>query len=88
MLNRCKTVGIKFSILITTSPAHIHQSKNHSHVYVFICLCIHLVFFQVDFWQPDSVTLVRPKMQVDFRVEAEKSFEVEDLLKESRMEYQ
>ncbi|NXG62547.1 CBPB1 Carboxypeptidase, partial [Hemiprocne comata] len=42
---------------------------------------------QVDFWQPDSVTLVRPKMQVDFQVEAGKSFEVEDLLKESRVEY-
>ncbi|NXI23960.1 CBPB1 Carboxypeptidase, partial [Sterrhoptilus dennistouni] len=43
---------------------------------------------EVDFWQPDSVTLVRPKMQVDFRVDAEKSFNVEDLLKESGMEYQ
>ncbi|NXT67577.1 CBPB1 Carboxypeptidase, partial [Chaetops frenatus] len=43
---------------------------------------------EVDFWQPDSVTLVRPKMQVDFRVEAKKSFEVEELLKESGMEYQ
>ncbi|GAB0193563.1 carboxypeptidase B [Grus japonensis] len=42
---------------------------------------------QVDFWQPDSVTLVRPKMQVDFRVEADKSFEVEDLLKESGVKY-
>ncbi|KAF1671170.1 CBPB1 Carboxypeptidase, partial [Pygoscelis papua] len=42
---------------------------------------------QVDFWQPDSVTLVSPKMQVDFRVEADKSFEVEDLLKESGVEY-
>ncbi|KFQ68638.1 Carboxypeptidase B [Phaethon lepturus] len=42
---------------------------------------------QVDFWQPDSVTLVRPKMQVDFRVEADKSFEVEDLLTESGVEY-
>ncbi|XP_010200900.2 carboxypeptidase B [Colius striatus] len=42
---------------------------------------------QVDFWQPDSVTLVRPNMQVDFRVEDNKSFEVEDLLKESGMEY-
>ncbi|NXV46704.1 CBPB1 Carboxypeptidase, partial [Uria aalge] len=42
---------------------------------------------EVDFWQPDSVTLVRPKMQVDFRVEADISFEVEDLLKESGMEY-
>ncbi|KAM9614431.1 LOW QUALITY PROTEIN: carboxypeptidase B [Morphnus guianensis] len=41
---------------------------------------------QVDFWQPHSVTLVRPKMQVDF-VEADKSFEVEDLLKESGAEY-
>ncbi|XP_037263036.1 carboxypeptidase B isoform X2 [Falco biarmicus] len=42
---------------------------------------------QVDFWQPDSVTLVRPKMQVDFRVEADKSFEVEGLLKENGVEY-
>ncbi|NXI53830.1 CBPB1 Carboxypeptidase, partial [Chloroceryle aenea] len=42
---------------------------------------------QVDFWQPDSVTLVRPKMQVDFRVEADKCFEVEELLKESGLEY-
>ncbi|KAM9378693.1 carboxypeptidase B [Phaethornis superciliosus] len=42
---------------------------------------------QVDFWQPDSATLVRPKMEVDFRVEAGKSFEVEDLLKESGVEY-
>ncbi|KAM6064294.1 carboxypeptidase B [Theristicus caerulescens] len=42
---------------------------------------------QVDFWQPDSVTLVRPKMQVDFRVETDKSFEVEDLLKESGVQY-
>lgn len=56
-------------------------------MYVFICLCIHLAFLQVDFWQPDSVTLVSPKMQVDFRVEADKSFEVEDLLKESGVEY-
>ncbi|NWS68141.1 CBPB1 Carboxypeptidase, partial [Crotophaga sulcirostris] len=38
-------------------------------------------------WQPDSVTLVRPKMQVDFRVEVDKSFEVEDLLKESGIQY-
>ncbi|KFO86026.1 Carboxypeptidase B, partial [Buceros rhinoceros silvestris] len=42
---------------------------------------------QVDFWQPDSVTLVRPKMQVDFRVEADESFEVEDFLKESGVDY-
>ncbi|XP_014801313.1 PREDICTED: carboxypeptidase B-like [Calidris pugnax] len=42
---------------------------------------------EVDFWQPDTVTLVKPKMQVDFRVEADVSFEVEDLLKESGMEY-
>ncbi|NXG15928.1 CBPB1 Carboxypeptidase, partial [Grallaria varia] len=43
---------------------------------------------QVDFWQPDSVTLVKPKMQVDFRVEAVKTSMVEDLLKESGVEYQ
>ncbi|NXE18740.1 CBPB1 Carboxypeptidase, partial [Ardeotis kori] len=42
---------------------------------------------EIDFWQPDLVTLVRPKMQVDFRVEADKSFEVEDLLRESGVEY-
>uniref|UniRef100_A0A8C6JKU4 Carboxypeptidase B n=1 Tax=Melopsittacus undulatus TaxID=13146 RepID=A0A8C6JKU4_MELUD len=45
------------------------------------------ILITVDFWQPDSVTLVRPKMQVDFRVEADKSFEVEDLLKENGVEY-
>ncbi|KAM9279241.1 LOW QUALITY PROTEIN: carboxypeptidase B [Morus bassanus] len=39
---------------------------------------------QFDFW-PDSVTLVWPKMQTDF-IEADKSFEVEDLL-ESGVEY-
>ncbi|NXM51087.1 CBPB1 Carboxypeptidase, partial [Gymnorhina tibicen] len=43
---------------------------------------------EVDFWQPDSVTLLRPKMQVDFRIEAEKFFDVEVLLKDSGMEYQ
>ncbi|NXP15637.1 CBPB1 Carboxypeptidase, partial [Thinocorus orbignyianus] len=42
---------------------------------------------EVDFWQPDSVTLVSPKMEVDFRVEADISSEVEDFLKESGMEY-
>uniref|UniRef100_A0A8C3C7P3 Carboxypeptidase B n=1 Tax=Cairina moschata TaxID=8855 RepID=A0A8C3C7P3_CAIMO len=42
---------------------------------------------QVDFWQPDYVTLVKPKMQVDFRVEADKVFEVEHLLKENKVEY-
>ncbi|NXU47200.1 CBPB1 Carboxypeptidase, partial [Turnix velox] len=42
---------------------------------------------EVDFWQPDSVTLVKPKMQVDFRVEADISSEVGELLKESGMEY-
>ncbi|XP_062438671.1 carboxypeptidase B [Rhea pennata] len=42
---------------------------------------------QVDFWHPDAVTLVKPKMQVDFRVEADKSFEVENLLAQNKMEY-
>ncbi|NP_001278452.1 carboxypeptidase B precursor [Columba livia] len=42
---------------------------------------------QVDLWKPDSVTLLKAKTQVDFRVEADKSAEVEDLLKESGMEY-
>ncbi|NXN97447.1 CBPB1 Carboxypeptidase, partial [Rhinopomastus cyanomelas] len=43
--------------------------------------------FQVDFWQPDSVTLVRPKMQVDFRVEADHVSDVEHLLEENGMDY-
>ncbi|XP_025895323.1 carboxypeptidase B [Nothoprocta perdicaria] len=42
---------------------------------------------QVDFWQPDSVTQVKPKMKVDFQVEADKSFEVESLLAQNKMEY-
>lgn len=56
-------------------------------MYVFISSYICLAFFQVDFWQPDYVTLVKPKMQVDFRVEADKVFEVEHLLKENKVEY-
>ncbi|KGL83377.1 Carboxypeptidase B [Tinamus guttatus] len=42
---------------------------------------------QVDFWQPDSVTQVKPKMKVDFQVEADKTFEVESLLAQNKMEY-
>ncbi|OXB63994.1 hypothetical protein ASZ78_014758 [Callipepla squamata] len=42
---------------------------------------------QVDFWQPDYIKLVKPKMQVDFRVEADKALEVEHLLKESKVDY-
>ncbi|NWI99849.1 CBPB1 Carboxypeptidase, partial [Crypturellus undulatus] len=42
---------------------------------------------QVDFWQPDSVTQVKPNMKVDFQVEADKSFEVESLLAQNKMEY-
>lgn len=56
-------------------------------MYVFTSSYICLAFFQVDFWQPDYVTLVKPKMQVDFRVEADKVFEVEHLLKENKVEY-
>lgn len=54
----------------------------HLFVYVFICSSFRLTFGS------QTVTLVRPKMQVDFRVEAEKTFKVEDLLKESGMKYQ
>ncbi|NXA53968.1 CBPB1 Carboxypeptidase, partial [Nothocercus julius] len=42
---------------------------------------------QVDFWQPDSVIQVKPKMKVDFQVEADKTFEVESLLAQNKMEY-
>ncbi|NXL83558.1 CBPB1 Carboxypeptidase, partial [Alectura lathami] len=42
---------------------------------------------QVDFWQPDYVKMVKPKMKVDFRVEADKALEVEHLLKENKVEY-
>ncbi|XP_015727144.1 carboxypeptidase B isoform X2 [Coturnix japonica] len=42
---------------------------------------------QVDFWQPDYVKLVKPNMQVDFRVEADKALEVEHLLKENSVDY-
>lgn len=54
---------------------------------MYIYLYVYLAFFQVDLWKPDSVTLLKAKTQVDFRVEADKSAEVEDLLKESGMEY-
>ncbi|NWV00445.1 CBPB1 Carboxypeptidase, partial [Upupa epops] len=42
---------------------------------------------EVDFWQPDSVTLVRPTMQVDFRVEADDASDVEHLLRERGVDY-
>ncbi|NXD13857.1 CBPB1 Carboxypeptidase, partial [Nothocercus nigrocapillus] len=42
---------------------------------------------QVDFWQPDSVIQVKPKMKVDFQVEADKTSEVESLLAQNKMEY-
>ncbi|XP_069721491.1 carboxypeptidase B [Phaenicophaeus curvirostris] len=58
--------------------------QNDEHVEIINSLASNI---QVDFWQPDSVTLVRPKMEVDFRVEADLSLEVEDLLKESGIEY-
>lgn len=56
-------------------------------MYVCICSYIRLAFFQVDFWQPDFVDLVNPKMQVDFRVEADKALEVEHLFKENKVDY-
>uniref|UniRef100_A0A8V0Z1C4 Carboxypeptidase B n=1 Tax=Gallus gallus TaxID=9031 RepID=A0A8V0Z1C4_CHICK len=42
---------------------------------------------KLDFWQPDSVKMVKPKRQVDFRVEADKTLEVEHLLKENKMDF-
>jgi len=56
-------------------------------MYICICSYIHLAFFQLDFWQPDSVKMVKPKRQVDFRVEADKTLEVEHLLKENKMDF-
>ncbi|NWH81604.1 CBPB1 Carboxypeptidase, partial [Piaya cayana] len=58
--------------------------QNDEHVEIINSLASNI---EVDFWQPDSVALVRPKMEVDFRVEADLSLEVEDLLKESGVEY-
>nr|XP_056705541.1 carboxypeptidase B-like [Euleptes europaea] len=43
---------------------------------------------QVDFWRPDSVTLVKTGMTVDFRVEADLCFEVERLLQQSGLNYE
>nr|XP_060623733.1 carboxypeptidase B-like [Anolis sagrei ordinatus] len=44
--------------------------------------------FQVDFWKPDSVAQVKAEMTVDFRVEVDKSAEVEDLLQQNRLDYE
>uniref|UniRef100_A0ACB8FAX1 Uncharacterized protein n=1 Tax=Sphaerodactylus townsendi TaxID=933632 RepID=A0ACB8FAX1_9SAUR len=43
---------------------------------------------RVDFWHPDSVTLVKTGMTVDFRVEADQCSEVERLLQQSGLNYE
>ncbi|XP_074860120.1 carboxypeptidase B-like [Carettochelys insculpta] len=43
---------------------------------------------QVDFWNPETVTQVKPEMTVDFRVEADKTSAVESLLEQSGVEYE
>ncbi|TFK05296.1 transcription elongation factor B polypeptide 1 [Platysternon megacephalum] len=43
---------------------------------------------QIDFWNPETVTQVKPEMRVDFRVEADKSSDVESLLEQSGVEYE
>ncbi|XP_006258108.1 carboxypeptidase B isoform X1 [Alligator mississippiensis] len=43
---------------------------------------------KVDFWHPDSVIQVKPQTRVDFRVEADKSFDVENILEQNGMEYE
>uniref|UniRef100_A0A8C9L6E6 Carboxypeptidase B n=1 Tax=Pavo cristatus TaxID=9049 RepID=A0A8C9L6E6_PAVCR len=79
---------MKFVVLITISItiSHMHSLKTQS--YIYICSYIHLALFQVDFWQPDYVKQVKPKMQVDFRVEADKVLEAEHLLKENKVDYE
>ncbi|KAL8187854.1 UNVERIFIED_CONTAM: hypothetical protein K2H54_057170 [Gekko kuhli] len=43
---------------------------------------------QVDFWHPDSVTLVKTGMTVDFRVEADLCSEAEKLLQQNGLNYE
>ncbi|KAH1165404.1 hypothetical protein KIL84_022963 [Mauremys mutica] len=54
-----------------------------TYVYIFICSA-----FQIDFWNPETITQVKPEMRVDFRVEADKSSDVESLLEQSGVEYE
>lgn len=46
-----------------------------------------LLFIQIDFWNPDSVTQIKPSSTVDFRVKAEDIFTVEDFLKQNELQY-
>nr|XP_033813517.1 carboxypeptidase B [Geotrypetes seraphini] len=43
---------------------------------------------QVDFWFPDSVTQIRPALQVDFRVEFHQALDVQSLLAQKGMKYE
>lgn len=47
-----------------------------------------LLFIQIDFWKPDSVTQIKPHSTVDFRVKAEDIFTVEDFLKQHELQYE
>ncbi|EAW78903.1 carboxypeptidase B1 [Homo sapiens] len=42
---------------------------------------------QIDFWKPDSVTQIKPHSTVDFRVKAEDTVTVENVLKQNELQY-
>ncbi|XP_012498339.1 PREDICTED: carboxypeptidase B [Propithecus coquereli] len=43
---------------------------------------------QIDFWKPDSVSQIKPHGAVDFRVKAEDTDTVEDVLKRNELQYE
>lgn len=47
-----------------------------------------LIFIQIDFWKPDSVTQIKPHSTVDFRVAAEDADAVEDFLNQNELQYE
>uniref|UniRef100_A0A7N4PQ73 Carboxypeptidase B n=1 Tax=Sarcophilus harrisii TaxID=9305 RepID=A0A7N4PQ73_SARHA len=50
--------------------------------------CILTLFFQVDFWKPDSVSQIRPESTTDFRVKADQVDEVVHFLEENGLTYE
>jgi hypothetical protein len=47
-----------------------------------------LIFIQIDFWKPDSVTQIGPHSTIDFHVKAEDTVAVEDFLQQNEFQYE
>ncbi|XP_062971800.1 carboxypeptidase B [Cynocephalus volans] len=87
-----------FLVLVTVALASAHNSDEHFEgekvfrVFVKNENDINLIHeldstTQIDFWKPDSATLIKSHSTVDFRVKAEDTVSVEDFLEQNELQY-